>query len=374
MGCAYSNSCTWSTYICQYSPPGNVIDADWATEVLPLSNGSTAGQYSSWTPASGPSEPYQPILLAPSAMPAEVPVPTAPASEVFGTGGMQSPAAGPSPQQQSTYIPFGHPYDNTKGGVSQQPSSANIPAMQQPTGNGQGQQQSATPAAPAWQTPASLSWPAARTPASWDPTFIPANMQQPAGATPAATLGWGTDSTPAALAWGTGGTGSTPSVPSRTPRSTGTAPTAPARPAAGMSGVPAAFAGVVRTTNAYRHRHQVPALKWDPALAAQAQRFADSCPMGHSGAQGLGENVAWGYPDWKSTVDAWYNEVQQYNFNNPGWSGSTGHFTQLVWKGTTKMGCGQNKMCSMVTYVCNYKAAGNMLGLNWSAQVLPARG
>ncbi len=51
-------------------------------------------------------------------------------------------------------------------------------------------------------------------------------------------------------------------------------------------------------------------------------------------------------------------QVSQYNFANGGFSGATGHFTQLVWKDTTRIGCGYNFGCSMKTYVCNYDPPG----------------
>jgi hypothetical protein len=44
-----------------------------------------------------------------------------------------------------------------------------------------------------------------------------------------------------------------------------------------------------------------------------------------------------------------------------------------VWKDTTKVGCGLNTRCGMATYVCQYAAAGNVMGIDWSKQVLPAR-
>lgn len=65
-----------------------------------------------------------------------------------------------------------------------------------------------------------------------------------------------------------------------------------------------------------------------------------------------------GYPSWQSAVDAWYNELSSYKFDNPGWSGATGHFTQLVWVSTTKVGCGFNGRCGMATFVCQYSPAG----------------
>jgi uncharacterized protein YkwD len=55
---------------------------------------------------------------------------------------------------------------------------------------------------------------------------------------------------------------------------------------------------------ARRRRHQVTPLVWDAQMAAQAAEFAASCPMGRSGKAGLGENLAFGYPDAASAVDA----------------------------------------------------------------------
>lgn len=36
----------------------------------------------------------------------------------------------------------------------------------------------------------------------------------------------------------------------------------------------------------------------------------------------------------------WYDEVQDYDFDSPGFSSDTGHFTQLVWVGTEEFGMG----------------------------------
>lgn len=63
-----------------------------------------------------------------------------------------------------------------------------------------------------------------------------------------------------------------------------------------------------------------------------------------------GENLAW---NWSSKgpspvpaatpVQNWYNEIKDFNFNNPDGNniGKVGHFTQVVWKGSTKLGCAQ---------------------------------
>eukprot|EP00775_Hariotina_reticulata_P009864 gene9864-10022_t len=169
----------------------------------------------------------------------------------------------------------------------------------------------------------------------------------------------------------TPGTATNPSTTTSIPRvntpvSTPVIPTA--TPPTSTPEVSGALLEALQATNAYRAKHQAAALVWDPSIAASAQSYANSCPQGHSGAQGLGENLAWGYPSFKSAIDAWYNEVQSYNFNSPGWSGATGHFTQLVWRETTKVGCGLSLSCSMPTYVCQYAAAGNVLNANWAQQ------
>ncbi|KAF7731795.1 hypothetical protein EC973_008310 [Apophysomyces ossiformis] len=77
-----------------------------------------------------------------------------------------------------------------------------------------------------------------------------------------------------------------------------------------------------------------------------------------------GENLAYGYPNWGSAISAWYNEVKDYDYSNPGFSGKTGHFTQLVWKSTTEIGCGV-KTCANLKgaklFTCSYLEFGNIV-------------
>ena len=55
-----------------------------------------------------------------------------------------------------------------------------------------------------------------------------------------------------------------------------------------------------------------------------------------------------------------------YNFNSGGFSGGTGHFTQVVWKGSTTLGIGRAEIersgmkCAYI--VGRYRPAGNMMG------------
>ena len=62
--------------------------------------------------------------------------------------------------------------------------------------------------------------------------------------------------------------------------------------------------------------------------------------------------------------------MKDYNYDSPGFSTATGHFTQVVWKDTTYLGCAVNTNCEWATYLCQYRAPGNVLSLNWTEQVL----
>ena len=50
-----------------------------------------------------------------------------------------------------------------------------------------------------------------------------------------------------------------------------------------------------------------------------------------------------GYPNMTAAIDGWYSEGEKYNYNAPGFTMETGHFTAMVWKSTTKIGCGIKK-------------------------------
>ncbi|KAI9490547.1 CAP domain-containing protein [Zychaea mexicana] len=113
--------------------------------------------------------------------------------------------------------------------------------------------------------------------------------------------------------------------------------------------------------NEFRAKHSAPALKWSTTLEKYAQSWANKCDFKHTNGP-YGENLAWGYANFPAAISAWYNEEEKYDYNNPGFSGSTGHFTQVVWKSTTELGCGI-KTCpdGAKNYVCSYKSPGNVV-------------
>ncbi|KAG2189923.1 hypothetical protein INT46_001938 [Mucor plumbeus] len=124
---------------------------------------------------------------------------------------------------------------------------------------------------------------------------------------------------------------------------------------------------ILKAHNKLRAKHHAPALKWDDKLATYAQKWSNKCVFEHSNSP-YGENLALGYPTWTSVVNGWYSEVKDYDYSKTGFSMNTGHFTQVVWKSTTKVGCGV-KTCNNLgqgtkLYTCSYSSPGNMVGDN----------
>jgi uncharacterized protein YkwD len=116
--------------------------------------------------------------------------------------------------------------------------------------------------------------------------------------------------------------------------------------------------------NRYRAEVGVPFLQWSDSLAAKAQQWADHLAatgaFDHSGA---GENLARATTGAKSLtgfVDMWGDEEKP--FFNAGDLGAAGHYTQVVWRNTTEVGCGLASANGNDTLVCQYNPPGNVVG------------
>ncbi|KAK2077641.1 hypothetical protein QBZ16_004487 [Prototheca wickerhamii] len=98
--------------------------------------------------------------------------------------------------------------------------------------------------------------------------------------------------------------------------------------------------------NAARATHGASPLTWNPSIAATAAAEAATCSGQHTANGPYGQNILMAFGPISSggcamAFQYWYtNEQGVYNYNAPGWQPSAGHFTQLVWKSTTQMGCG----------------------------------
>lgn len=91
-------------------------------------------------------------------------------------------------------------------------------------------------------------------------------------------------------------------------------------------------------TNMYRAMHQAPEVTWSKEMAAKAQDWADKLAKEqrliheNDSSTDYGENLAEVGSDDKAfqrAIDAWYNEVGVYNYQDPKFSTDTGHFTQV---------------------------------------------
>jgi uncharacterized protein YkwD len=129
--------------------------------------------------------------------------------------------------------------------------------------------------------------------------------------------------------------------------------------------------------NRDRAMHCAAPLTRSPQLEKVAQDWANSlrdrgCLFEHSRGE-YGENLAAGttgaLPP-EAVVAMWYDEVAKYRFPDGGFGMDTGHFTQLVWRSTTQVGCGMSQCKGMDIWVCNYNAAGNVEG-EYPQEVLP---
>lgn len=63
-----------------------------------------------------------------------------------------------------------------------------------------------------------------------------------------------------------------------------------------------------------------------------------------------------------SATKMWYDEVKDYNYGNPVFAANTGHFTQVVWKASAKLGFAQETLNGFTVAVGLYEPAGNMQG------------
>ena len=134
--------------------------------------------------------------------------------------------------------------------------------------------------------------------------------------------------------------------------------------------------------NYYRAKHQAANLERLAALETIAQSYSEKLVtlgyLVHSSntlnGNYIGENLYFGYnAGYLGTkpVDAWYDEIKDYDFAKAEFTSGTGHFTQVVWKNTKQVGCGVACSAKDYCYVtCNYYPGGNYLG-QFKTNVLP---
>ena len=133
--------------------------------------------------------------------------------------------------------------------------------------------------------------------------------------------------------------------------------------------------------NVERQRLGIPPLVWDNTLATFAAKYAANQDRVGAGCSGnlrhsngpYGENLYW---YWTSTralatpgqaLASWISEKKYYNYrsNTCAKGKKCGHYTQVVWAKTRRVGCVARACASKrgATYViCNYNPPGNYIG------------
>lgn len=146
--------------------------------------------------------------------------------------------------------------------------------------------------------------------------------------------------------------------------------------------------------NTARRRHGVKDLTYDTGLENKALNYAkylvENNLFQHDGNLGYeGENLAKGYSSTPVTFCGlaffWYDEIRNYDenmkvmYNFAPIPTNLGHFTQMIWKSTTKVGCGgawketgDQKRPILTIYVCRYSPPGNVQ-LEFNANIMPSK-
>lgn len=127
--------------------------------------------------------------------------------------------------------------------------------------------------------------------------------------------------------------------------------------------------GLTAAHNRVRAGVGVAPLSWSNALADVAQRWADhlaarGCELEHSHSDAYGENLFWSSngSTAAAVVDSWVAERAGYDHAKNRCRGVCGHYTQVVWRGTAKLGCGIARCGDAELWVCNYDPPGNFIG------------
>ncbi|XP_010530686.1 PREDICTED: pathogenesis-related protein 1-like [Tarenaya hassleriana] len=111
-------------------------------------------------------------------------------------------------------------------------------------------------------------------------------------------------------------------------------------------------------------------IEWDETVAAYARDYANQrrgdCSLTHSSGP-YGENIAWGGGDLSGTaaVKMWVDEKADYDYNtNTCRAGKQcGHYTQIVWRDSVRLGCAKVTCDDGGTFItCNYDPRGNFIG------------
>ena len=125
---------------------------------------------------------------------------------------------------------------------------------------------------------------------------------------------------------------------------------------------------LVSLHNEHRFLHGAAPLNWNEDLATRASNWIGGCQVDHySGDRSLGENIIAGSGRFgvSDAFEAFIGDRDTYNRDE----GSYLHWTQVVWKSTTEIGCAVQRCPNLfdgrtdgTIYACLYNPQGNIQG------------
>ncbi len=135
---------------------------------------------------------------------------------------------------------------------------------------------------------------------------------------------------------------------------------------------------IITEHNAIRKSVKIPGLLWDNSLAKSAEQWAKKLAtkksFEHSNTSN-GENLYIYWVSWQTLTSLWNDAVKSWG-DEKNWYDITknscqkwkvcGHYTQIIWKNTKKVGCWKalyrDGDWEKVIWVCQYSPAGNYKG------------
>lgn len=126
--------------------------------------------------------------------------------------------------------------------------------------------------------------------------------------------------------------------------------------------------------NEFRQKHQSKDLILSQKLSEMAKKFATKCAENNTinidhcpdlyNDDIIGQNIAVikkSLFDIEKVCQTWYSEGNNYDYNQNKYMSNTGHFTQIIWKETKKVGFGYSESKDgNIYFVANYYPAGNI--------------
>ncbi len=150
--------------------------------------------------------------------------------------------------------------------------------------------------------------------------------------------------------------------------------------AAALLAAPAAFAGdfedqILAVHNSERAAVGSAPLTWSASLSADAQVWADhlaaTSTFEHAPNDPEGENLWMGTTgayQYSEMAQSWADEKASFTYGtfpdvstDGNWA-TVGHYTQMIWSGTTEVGCAEASDGKWDYLVCRYNPPGNYMG------------